>query len=243
MRKLLPLHHIVAIGVFMVSSPLTAQAQLRLGAYAIPGVFESNKTGDYDKVLARLTASGGPKMDYAVAPPARIDDEFKSGKLDCIIPLDSRFWHESGKFFNSEPLNIAKIYIFSRNGEGPYTSPDQLKDKRVGVRRGFNYGPKFDAAGLKPSEVNDDNVNVEKLNGNRIDAFVAFVPDMWQWAAEKKQALPNHKADSPMETHKDAFLCIDTPATRDFVKSFDASLVKLRASGELKKMLGTSYVP
>jgi ABC-type amino acid transport substrate-binding protein len=234
---------LATVATVAAGTALSAHAQVRLGAYAIPGVFEADKSGDYDKVLARLAASGGPKLDYVVAPPARLEDDFKAGKLDCIIPLDARFWVEPGKFVNSEPLNIAKIYIFSRAADGPYTSVAQLKGKKVGARRGMPYGPKFDAAGLTVDLVTEDNLNVQKLLANRIDAFVAYVPDMWQWAADKKQPLPHHDAAKPLETHKDAFLCKDSPAARDFVKAFDAATVKLRGTGELQKMLGASYVP
>ena len=66
---------------------------------------------------------------------------------------------------------------------------------------------------------------------------------MWFWAKEKKQALPNHDPKQPFDVHKDAFLCRDNKATQDFVKGFNAGVVKLRASGELKALLGESYVP
>ena len=222
--------------------PLTAVADIKLGAYVIPGVLEANKSGDYDKILQKVGEAGGVPVNYAVLPAARLEDEFKAGSLDCIFPLDARFWDGSEKL-NTEPVNIAKIYIFSKAGEGPYTSLDALKGKTVGIRNGISYGPKTKTNAVKLEAVSDDDKNVQKLNAGRIAAFLSFVPDMWFWAKEKKQALPNHDPKQPFDTHKDAFLCRDNKATQDFVKGFNAGVVKLRASGELKALLGESYVP
>lgn len=231
----------LAIGLFAAAA--TVEAAPKLGAYAIPGVFELDKTGSYDKALARVASEAGLSLDYAVLAPGRVEDDFKQHKLDCVIPLDARFWSSAEKVINSEPLNVAKIYVFSRAGDGPYTSVEQLKGKRVGARRGMPYGPKYDGSGIKAELVNDDGQNVQKLNAKRIDAFLAYVPDMWQWASASKQPLPNHDEQQPFDIHKDAFLCRDTAATREFLKAFDAAVVKIRASGELQRILGSSYVP
>lgn len=225
-----------------VLASLTAQADVKLGAYVIPGVLETNKSGDYDKILQKIAEAGEVPVNYAVLPAARLEDEFKAGSLDCIFPLDARFWDGSEKF-NTEPINVAKIYLFSKAGDGPYTSLDALKGKTVGVRNGISYGPKAKTTVVKFDAVADDDKNVQKLNAGRIAAFLSFVPDMWFWAKDKKQALPNFDPKQPLDTHKDAFLCRDSKATQDFVKKFNAGVVKLRSSGELKALLGDSYVP
>lgn len=210
-------------------------------AYLIPGALEENKVGDYDKILTVISKMIGKPINYEVLPPARVENGLKTGSLDCVIPLDRRFWDGKESLINSEPLNVAKIFIFSRKNEGPYTSLDQLKGKKLGARRGMPYGPKIDKDYLLDLVTTDDQ-NVQKLNSKRIDAFLAYYPDMPLWAKEHKSPLPNH-AQVPFDTHKDAFLCRDTPDVREFLKSFDEAVVKLRKSGELKKMLGDTYVP
>jgi ABC-type amino acid transport substrate-binding protein len=219
-----------------------ADAEPKLGAYAIPGVFEADKSGTYDKVLAQIAANSGLQLNYAVLAPGRLEADFKSQNFDCIIPLDARFWGD-GKLANSEPLNIAKIYLFSRTGEGPFTSLEQLKGKRIGARRGMPYGPAFDSSGVKAELVNEDDQNVQKLMAKRIDAFLAYVPDMWEWSKNKQQPLPNHDKGKPFETHKDAFLCRDSAETRAFLKAFNEAVIKMRASGQLQQLLGSSHVP
>ena len=93
--------------------PLHANAQVKLGAYAIPGVIETNKSGDYDKIIAKIGAVTGNTINYEVLPAAQLESAFRSGKIDCFFPLDARFWDGKEKL-NSEPLNVAKIYIFSK---------------------------------------------------------------------------------------------------------------------------------
>lgn len=227
----------------LLAGAACVQAAPKLGAYAIEGVFEPAKTGVYDKVLTQLSKQSGLALDYAVLAPGRAEEDFKQHKLDCVIPLDSRYWSGAGNFINTQPLNVAKIYLFSRPTEGPYTSLEQLKGKRIGARRGMPYGPKYASSGVESELVNEDDQNVQKLNAKRIDAFLAYVPDMWQWASDKKQPLPHYDQAHPFDTHADAFLCHDTADTRAFLKVFDAAVVKMRASGELQKLLGSSYVP
>lgn len=229
------------LGALCALSP--AHAELRLAAYAIPGVFAVDKSGDYDKVMARISATSDLKFNYAAIAPDQLEADFKAGKLDCVIPLDARFWAEPGKFFNSVPLNVAKIYIFSRNDVGPYTSFSQLRGKKVGARQGMPYGPKYEAAELNAELAENDNANVVKLAAGTIDAFVAYVPDMWSWASTKRQPLPNHDRNNPADVHRDAFLCRDTPAAHQFMNAFDAAVIKLRDAGELKQILGRSFVP
>jgi hypothetical protein len=233
---------LVVAAVMGVLACAPAQSAPKVVAMAIPGVFETDKSGDYDKVFARMQA-GGAAVDYAVLAPGRAEAEFRERKFACFVPFDVRFWSGAEKLVNSQPVNVAKIYLFSRPGEGPYTSLDQLKGKRLGARRGLPYGPKLGSSGLTPELVNEDDQNVQKLAAKRIDAFLAYVPDMWLWAAEKKQPLPNHAKDQPFEVHNDALLCWDTPENRAYLKTFDAMMLKLRASGELQKILGPSFVP
>jgi ABC-type amino acid transport substrate-binding protein len=232
---------LAAFILMIMASVPAAQAAPKIVALAIPGVFEADKSGDYDKVLAKVAANG-VTVDYSVIAPGRAEADFKERKFACTMPIDVRFWPGKEKLVNSEPMNVVKIFLFSRTGEGPYTSLDQLKGKLIGARRGIPYGPKLAASGMTPELVNEDDQNVQKLQAKRIDAFLAYVPDMWFWAKDKKQPLPNHDKDHPVDIHRDALLCHDTPENRAYIKAFDAEVVKLRASGELQKILGPSFV-
>jgi ABC-type amino acid transport substrate-binding protein len=235
------MRYLAALILTVAAGVPAAQAAPKIVALSIPGVFEPDKGGDYDKVLAKVAASGVP-VDYTVAAPARAEAEFKEKKVGCSTPIDVRFWPGKEKLVNSAPMNVVKIYLFSRPGEGPYTSLGQLKGKHLGARRGLPYGPKLASSGMTPELVNEDDQNVQKLQSKRIDAFLAYVPDMWFWSKDKKQPLPNHDKDHPFDIHNDALLCYDTPENRAYLKAFDAVIEKLRSSGELQKILGPSYV-
>lgn len=227
----------------MFLSVLTVHAcgsELKFAAYKIPGLFEKDRTGTYDKIISHLSKILDKPIIYEVLPPGQLEYQFQRKKLDCVIPLDRRFWHMNGNFINSEPLNIAKVYIFSRIGEGPYTRIDQIKDKKIGARIGIPYGPKADNLKLELAQTDDQ--NVQMLNAKRIDVFLAYFPDMLLWKNTHTLSLPNHSI-TPLDIHNDAFLCKDTPETRKFLTSFNAAVVKIRQSGELKQMLGNVFVP
>jgi ABC-type amino acid transport substrate-binding protein len=218
----------------------TAHAAPKIAALGISGLFAPDKSGDYDKVLAKV-ASSGVEVNYTVFAPARANVEFSSGQYACLAPAIG-LPESNEKLVNSQPLNFVKMYLFSRPGEGPYTSLDQFRGKRLGARRGMGYGRELKNSGVTLEFVNTDDQNVQKLAAKRIDAFLAYVPDMWLWASDKKQPLPNHDKEHPLNIHKDMLLCRDTPEVRAYLKLFDAAIVKMRASGELRKVLGLSYV-
>lgn len=217
-------------------------AEVNLGAVGIPGLLTQDKSGTYDKILARVGVVRGKPINYIVLSPARAESGLRSGALDCIIPFDHRFFTSAETLLNSAALNTAKIYLFSRPGEGPYNNLEQLSGKIVGIRRGMPYGPKLDEK-VKTEAVNNDDQNVAKLALRRIDAFLAYVPDMWLWAKKNNTALPNYSVDKPIDIHQDAFLCRDSVETRKFLQSFNKALGTMQKSGELRTLLGEFYVP
>jgi hypothetical protein len=98
---------VISVGLLALSNAIAGAGEVKLGVVGIPGVLEVNKSGDYDKVLARVAAVAGKPFNYVVLPPNRIEAELKSGDIDCLLPMDARYWKEKGNYVNSEPLNAA----------------------------------------------------------------------------------------------------------------------------------------
>lgn len=207
----------------------------------IPGLHQQDGKGVYDVIVNQTLVSKGLGA-LKVLPPARAEAEFKSCQNCCFSPANKNpeFYDFGGDVSVSEPMNVAKVYIFSAPGKRPFSSYADLKGKKVGVRRGMIYGNSFDAANLKASEANSLEQNIKKLETGRIDAMVAYVPDAYLALSGMGKGEFPHTKDQPTAIHNDALVCRGVPA--GFLDQFNQNLKALSSSGKLNSILGDSYV-
>ncbi len=119
----------------------------------------------------------GLKTELALYPLKRSLSYMESGEGDAIMVLIKTPEREKLMVY-TEPLLTVRGLIWSaanRNG-GPveYKTPEDLKDYRIGVTRGYSYGEEFDRFLAKASYVdisNSDISNYQKLAAGRIDVF------------------------------------------------------------------------
>ncbi|MEH6347143.1 MAG: ABC transporter substrate-binding protein [Bermanella sp.] len=207
----------------------------------IPGLHQKDGKGVYDMIINETLLSKG-LATLTVLPPARAEAQFESCQNCCFSPANKNpdFYDFGGDVMVSDPMNVAKVYIFSAPGKKAFASYANLKGKKTGVRRGMNFGKSFVAANLKASEANNLEQNIKKLENGRIDAMVAYVPDAYlAFSGMGKGEFP-HAKNQPVAVHNDALVCRGVPA--DFIGKFNGNLKKLSDSGKLKSILGDSYV-
>lgn len=207
----------------------------------IPGLHQKDGKGVYDIIVNEALVSKG-LANLKVYPPARAEAEFSSCQNCCFSPANKNpeFYTYGGDVTESLPMNVAKVYIFSAPGKKTFSSYADLKGKKVGVRRGMTYGFSFDAAKLKASEANSLEQNIKKLETGRIDAMVAYVPDVYLALNDMGKGEFPHKKDQPAAVHNDALVCRGVPA--GFIDQFNKNLKAITSSGKLKSILGDSYV-
>lgn len=207
----------------------------------IPGLHQKDGKGVYDIIVNDTLVSKG-LATLKVLPPARAEAEFTSCQNCCFSPANKNpdFYSYGGDVTESLPMNVAKVYIFSAPGKNAFSSYSDLKGKKVGVRRGMNYGNSFGSAKLKASEANSLEQNIKKLETGRIEAMVAYVPDAYLALKDMGKDEFPHKKDKPTAVHNDALVCRGVPA--GFLDKFNTNLKALTSSGKLKSILGDSYV-
>ncbi len=216
-------------------------AQVNIIGTDIPGLHQKDGKGVYDMIINQTLLS----KDLAtlkVLPPARAEAQFESCQNCCFSPANKNpdFYNFGSDVMVSEPMNVAKVYIFSAPGKKAIASYADLKGKKTGVRRGMNFGKSFVAANLKASEANSLEQNIKKLENGRIDAMVAYVPDAYlAFSGMGKGEFP-HTKTKPVAVHNDALVCRGVSA--GFIEKFNGNLKKLSDSGKLKSILGDSYV-
>jgi hypothetical protein len=228
------------------AGPSLAAAGPRLVAQTIPGLFTGDGTGAYEEIYQALQQQAGgtlPKLE--VIEPGLAIALYQKGTVECQTPANANpdFYPVKFATQQSKPMNVAKIYIFSKPGTEPYDSLDALKGKKIALREGFSYGSEVNDAGLETEYSLSIEANIKKLLDDRVDALVDFVPDAWEAFANYKMAPLPHRADKPVAVHEDAFVCRDTPETRAFLETINRGLDALKASSALQKILGPSYIP
>lgn len=206
-----------------ISSICNASDEIKLMAYDIPSILQKDKQGEYDLLIAKVKALKKQNWKYEIAPPGRVDQMFESKLIDCILPYDKAFYYNKNTL-NSAPLNKATARIYTLDKK--LVKLSDLKGKRVGARTGMIYGPLFNAANLDLHYVSRIEQNIDKLLSKRIDAFVAWSPDVEAILQSKKVSLIRSE---PFIIHNEAFLCHDTAKARVFIKVFNDGLAKAQS--------------
>ncbi len=209
----------------LVCFSTTAFAQTTIYAIDIPGLHEKGGQGIYDKIINKALVAPG-KASLQVLPPARVEKNFANCNNCCWSPanLNTEFYDFGSDVVETEAMGVAKIYIFSAPGKPAYASLDELQGKRVGIRNGMPYGKSFDAANLDAQSTSVISANISKLENDRIDAMVAYVPDAYDAFESLGKAPFPHDKDKPVAVHPDAMVCRGAPA--DLVETFNTYLTK-----------------
>lgn len=208
----------------------------------IPGLHQIDQKGVFDIVINKLLVEKGLAI-HKVLPTKRSYVEFDKCKSCCFSPdnLDPLFQAPNADLVETRPINIAKIYIFTRKGEKTLSHLSELLGKRVGVKHGTTYGKQIDEAELNRVPANSILQNMKMLNQKRVDAVIAYIPDMFKVFQEIDAKRFDYQEGKPLAIYKDSLVC--KSVDESFIQQFNQSLMQLEASGELKQMLGLYYLP
>ena len=224
-------------------SPLL-YSQPIIGTYHLEGLHTSLQSGAYDKVFLKIKEQG-VGFTFQFSPIIRAKHNFNNKAINCLSPSDA-----SDSFFpfptvQSTPINYAKAYIFSRKGEPVINKVEDLHGKKVGIRTGMNFNKELAEHDVEfeIEYVRDIALNYKKLMAKRIDAFIAYTPDIWNLIGSRELADLTYEHKLSLLTHPESVVCHDTPSNRAFIKQFDYELNKLIQQGKLEELLGISYTP
>lgn len=213
--------YILAISFIAVTS--IGYAKVTVIGVEIPGLFQKDGNGSYDKIVTRTVVnSGHAKLE--ILPPDEAFKKFENCTECCIAPanLDPDFYSFGSNVVATNSMFASKIYIFTAKDQPALDSLDQLKEKKVGIRTGMPYGNVFKSAGLETYAVPDIKWNIQQLDAGRIDAFVAYVPDAYTAFDEMGVEPYPYVKKSPLAIHPDALVC--RGVSDDFINAFNNEL-------------------
>lgn len=202
----------------------------------IPGLHNSSFNGVYDKIIAKAIVDS-PSTILENYPPARADAVFAGCTNCCISPSNNNpeFYDYGDEVVTTTPFNIAKIYLFTAPGTEPLTELAQLDGKVIGIRYGMPYGKRFDDANITKFPVSDLREHLSLMELGLIDAFLAYVPDIYNMFQEEGVKPYPHAAEYPYALHLDALSCKGVPS--EFIKYFNYQLKIMKENGVLQTLL------
>ena len=230
---------LIPIGLIL---PLLSLGQTLIQTYDLKGLHNTARTGHYDKVMHLIQQQGVP-LSLRHGPILRARYLFETKQVDCISPSDDPYY--DFLTLKSKPLNLAKAYIFRRQGDEIITDPKGLKGVVVGITLGMGFSDEFDRVAaelaLQLEPVRDIELNYKKLLAKRIDAFIAYTPDIWNIFSTQTIPQLAYDRNKPIAVLSDSIVCHQTPENQAFIHQFNLALDALNQQGVLKELLGISY--
>lgn len=196
------------------------------------------------ELAEKIFASNDHSIDYKVMPWERALDKVRTGDFNCVVGAYKE--DAPGFIFPQEQwgMDDTAFYV-SADSKLKLADLNALLKYKVGVVQGYAYGGELDVlitnspAVFKSIGGKDAlDKNIKKLLNNRLDVVLESVAVM---EAKLKQMGASDKVtvggalDQPTEMY---IACSPNhPKSKDYIQMIDEGTKKLRASGELAKIL------
>lgn len=218
----------------------SALAEIRVATPAITSLLNEEQTGLYQRIMRRAMTRIDIPLHQSFFPYKRALAVFKSRQADCIYSFTDVVERDLGsdRVISGFPLGAFSYYMFTRKGEAPMTSPEQLAGRRVaGVIGAENY---FRAA-IQPTThlilVNSDRQSIDLLEQKRVDVIIAAIPDIALFVGKL-----SYSPTRPLFTGYDRMTCHRNAETTAFIRLLSGELRRLKATGVYRQMAGDLYV-
>jgi len=219
------------------ASEKSVDSHITVAAYNIPGVLDSNGSGIYEIILDEVSRRSGVGLTLNYFPAKRALKTFDNNLVDCVIPVDHRLFPEYDHHYQTKALYIAKAYVFTRYGSHVLTGVAALKNRVVGAELGMQLGREVEE-NVQILRVSSLASLVRMLERKRIDALIAYDPDIFSVFKElNMETLPYDNA-RPIVVHHDSLMCRITPENRDQIIKIDNEILNLHNNGYIRSVTG-----
>ncbi len=214
--------------------------------YPINGVPGSDKPGYMIELAQIILKEHGYTVDYRASPWERSLEEVRKGKHDCVV---GAYTEDAPDFlFPAIPWGkIESTFYVKKGSSWKYDGIKSLMSVKVGTIGGYAYSDDFDAyveankGSARVQIIKGNNAlenNIKKMLAGRID--VVIESHLVMEAKLKEMGKSNDIAGAGLLAEADNMYIACSPAkaqSKQLVEWFTEGLKKLRASGELKKVL------
>lgn len=213
-------------------------APVSIAAGEMPYLLSANaeRAGAYDQLMTQISKQLDSEFELFYLPPARAGLTFENNVYDCLMPGQMANMVDKDKRIASKPFHYAKAYIFNSISQPPITSIDMLNGKVLATRRGFIYGGLKFSQKVEVIEVNNIRQSIEMLNKNRIDAFIAYEPDILG-VLNSTSGQNVHRAALVLHQQPEKIVCHVNARTVEFINGFDLLIDQYMQSGKLDNII------
>jgi len=245
-----PFNRMKCISKFLVAFFLgqlgvqAATADIQILQWERPGRVERDGSGDYDHLIAAVLAEINMPVLAKIEPLRRIRQALLSTNSVCVAPgsltlfLTQNPTIQSEKFRASVPIDRVTGHIFSRLGDAPVHSPDELSGKRMAVWWGVPLNSDIAASGVELIYAANEKEAIQMLLAGRVDTVWGTRPGSSNNFEHLAGAPAIYDRNFIMMTLDLQVMCRNTAETRLFLQKVDLVLEAMRHDGRLKKLLG-----
>ncbi len=207
----------------------------------ISNLVESDGSGVYQLLLKEAARRSNITIIEHFYPQKRAITYFLNGTYPYIYAYTDLAIEKLGieNVIGSFPLGVFEQYIFSKKGTS-YSTIEQLSGLSVGGIIGDDIQPwykNFTDKGITIKLVKTNDQNIQRIQNNKIDAFICFLPDINQYADSLE-----YTKESPLFTSYDRLTAYNTTESRIVVERISKALIQMKKDGTTKDILGEFYL-
>ena len=182
--------------------------------------------------------SMGYTVYLTVRPWQRALKRFEKGAFEILYPTTRTPEREKKYFYSKGDTNFSSMNIYTKKDSSfVFKDLSSLKGMRVGVIRGWSYGPEWETSKfLKVIQNDSDKQNFEMLSQGRLSAIAAYsvIADLWLKKNNKDGLFKKHKS---FAFNREYLVSLKSNAkTIKKVEIFDQGKEKIIKSGLYQKI-------
>ena len=198
------------------------------------------------EIISAAYATKSYRVTFSFLPWVRAMKSVEKGKYDAIA---TAWFNEERdkKYLFSKPYTESHILFFHKK-ENPlaWNRLEDLKNKTIGVVRGYSYSPEFNAADyIKKNAANNTSQNIKKLLKNRLDVVIMdkFV-GLYYFNNEYKEyadkVIYNTRPVSVNKLH--CLFSRNIPGIRKKIEAFNSGLEEIIKDGTYDAILAKHHL-
>ncbi|WP_157315097.1 ABC transporter substrate-binding protein [Chitinibacter sp. GC72] len=238
--------------IFALLSTHAAALQITLANGEWPPILGQKLPGHGygSQIVSRAFAHQGITVNYAFMPWRRALEATKQGQYHGTL-LWSSNPERQRDFLLSQPVYRSQTVLFyHRQQARSWRQTDSLRNARVGVSNGYNYGARWrslqEQGFFTVDQANSDAQNLAKLYIQRIDAFPCEAIVCRHLIATTLPARARTELrHDPLPVHSEnmhLMLSRKTAQSDWLLQQFNQGLQRMRQSGELARLLGVAQL-
>ena len=189
-------------------------------------------------VLRESFQEMGYTIQLKIVPWARAVSTIRSGNADILFPTGINTERLSTFYFSEEAINSAKFKVYvNQDSALEWQDLTSLKGLSIGVKRGFNYGDKWDAVkDINIIKITTITQGFKMLEAMHLDGFWGYETN-WDYTLKQENWQGKFKKMPAFDSSNEYLAALKTnPNAKALLADFDLGKRRLMRQGRLKQI-------